>query len=559
MTPPGSDVDLITPGPTPWERPRAGPLVVALVGVATFVAGVAASVLQESRSAHTKDRLMRDATAMAGAMWETQLACEHFLNTGRDQHRQHYETALAAARKGADDVLRCGADLGSASIYVARGVDQARDEFEDWQKQYARKAIAFRLEKGGRHLAPFLKRGGGPDAATQIHGALQFLYGQIGEALEFEWKVRLRRLAGLGALILLGAAAGLGGQAVHRREQRRELETLAARSTWLESLAEFAEHVQHSATVTQAAGLLTDALVRMAGNATVVLRDPDGGPGALIASAAGDLPADAATSALLAEANACPVLRNGVALGVAEVSRGRACRCPLGAPATGGYRCEPLRAGERTVGIVNVRFAPGRPATAPELNHLASLARVMSLSLGSLYALHDARNEAITDPLTGLPNRRFLDGHLATLMKGNLREGRPLALLMLDLDHFKRFNDAHGHPAGDALLKAAAAVFADCVREGDTVARYGGEEFTAVLPGADRAAALDTAERIRNGVAALRLDTLPDLPLPVITLSIGLALAPADGRSATALVATADQALYRAKEGGRNRVVVAGA
>jgi diguanylate cyclase len=135
-----------------------------------------------------------------------------------------------------------------------------------------------------------------------------------------------------------------------------------------------------------------------------------------------------------------------------------------------------------------------------------------------------------------------------------VEQGQPLSLLMIDIDHFKRFNDTHGHPVGDLVLKLVAAKLAEKASSPRLAARYGGEEFAILLPGADSAATVDLAEQIRSEVATREVVLKAEgRRLGVVTLSIGAAtLRP--GEPVEALVARADAALYRAKGAGRNRV-----
>jgi diguanylate cyclase (GGDEF)-like protein len=171
-------------------------------------------------------------------------------------------------------------------------------------------------------------------------------------------------------------------------------------------------------------------------------------------------------------------------------------------------------------------------------------------------ALREARELAITDPLTGLYNRRYLWELLRReLLKGR-RGATPVAALLVDLDHFKRFNDTWGHDAGDLVLKAAAKVLREAVRDSDIACRYGGEELAVVLPGAPLEIAIERAEAMRRGVAALRLD-YDGKPLDAITASFGVAVFPRHAEDAETLLRAADSALYRAKREGRNRVRIA--
>jgi diguanylate cyclase (GGDEF)-like protein len=166
---------------------------------------------------------------------------------------------------------------------------------------------------------------------------------------------------------------------------------------------------------------------------------------------------------------------------------------------------------------------------------------------------------SVTDPLTGLANRRHLMAELEREVRRSSRLSRKFAVVMLDVDHFKNFNDSYGHPAGDELLKRLAQALQDLVREVDTAARYGGEEFLAILTETPAGAAEQVAERIRGRLAEERFAPQGGTVAVGVTVSIGLAEFPTDGTSPETLISAADKALYRAKEGGRNRVVVASA
>jgi diguanylate cyclase (GGDEF)-like protein len=169
--------------------------------------------------------------------------------------------------------------------------------------------------------------------------------------------------------------------------------------------------------------------------------------------------------------------------------------------------------------------------------------------------LRESRTElerlSVTDPLTGLYNRLRMMEVLENEVRRSHRLHHPFAVLMADVDLFKRYNDAHGHPAGDAVLKRVAAIMRDASRDVDFVARYGGEEFLIVMPETEIEAATEVAQRIRKKLAAERL------PAGEITLSLGVAGFPAHGDTPDALIAAADAALYEAKRAGRDRVVAA--
>lgn len=212
---------------------------------------------------------------------------------------------------------------------------------------------------------------------------------------------------------------------------------------------------------------------------------------------------------------------------------------------------------DRVAGLLNWKTAGRQRRLRMEMEEADKLLRVTSLALSSRLALDTATRDATTDALTGVFNRRFMDGFLDKQMRGAARLRRPLSFLLMDLDKFKSFNDTHGHPAGDVLLRAFARTAAACVRDGDLVARYGGEEFGVVLPDADLEAAAEIAERIRASAEAMKVAELSGLKPPIATVSIGLAIAPGNGRTPAELIGSADEALYRSKQGGRNRVTAA--
>jgi len=157
------------------------------------------------------------------------------------------------------------------------------------------------------------------------------------------------------------------------------------------------------------------------------------------------------------------------------------------------------------------------------------------------------------DGLTGLYNHKAFQERLVEEVERAERYGHSVALLMLDIDHFKQINDTHGHPAGDAVLRMIADLMSSHVRPSDHVARYGGEEFTILLPHATQSGALTSAERLRRTIETRAVQVTKEVMLKV-TVSIGVAVFPDDALSADKLISAADDALYAAKQAGRNRV-----
>lgn len=194
------------------------------------------------------------------------------------------------------------------------------------------------------------------------------------------------------------------------------------------------------------------------------------------------------------------------------------------------------------------------------VTYLGSFVIMLTSSLGFVFMCKDRADEtnrrlATLDALTGLANRRSLITALERDVARSVRTGEPVAVLMMDIDHFKRINDEYGHPAGDAVICRVAQVLSGRLRSQDIVGRYGGEEFLAVLPATDMAGAYTVAAQLIHAVAnTSTLGTGVHIPA---TISIGVAggvMTPGDGWDM--LVAAADRALYRAKEGGRNRAEI---
>jgi diguanylate cyclase (GGDEF)-like protein len=175
----------------------------------------------------------------------------------------------------------------------------------------------------------------------------------------------------------------------------------------------------------------------------------------------------------------------------------------------------------------------------------------------------DARRRAVTDELTGVYNRRFLDEALDGYFESAREAGRPLSLVMIDLDRFREINERHGQKEGDRVIAGAVSAFKRVLRETDVIARYGGDEFTVILPDTGLEAAREIAERMRREVGGFDSDGARvyeppgSEPAVRVTTSQGVASYPACGADAKTIKEKADGALYRAKEGGRNRVVCA--
>jgi diguanylate cyclase (GGDEF)-like protein len=212
----------------------------------------------------------------------------------------------------------------------------------------------------------------------------------------------------------------------------------------------------------------------------------------------------------------------------------------------------PLRLRDQSPGYLAVFRCRGAARfEAEDVRLLTLLAAWAAMALENLRLAQNVEKLAVTDDLTQVYNYRFLKSALRREIKRAGRYHQDLALLMIDVDNLKTYNDRHGHLRGSFLLREMAGLFASHVRSWDLVAKYGGDEFTVILPQTDLAGALAAGERLRG---AIEEHQFPLAHLGQITVSIGVAAFPADGQTTSALIETADRALYLAKQRGRNQI-----
>jgi diguanylate cyclase (GGDEF)-like protein len=222
------------------------------------------------------------------------------------------------------------------------------------------------------------------------------------------------------------------------------------------------------------------------------------------------------------------------------------------AVAAGPALFAPVTDRRRALGyIAAYRRAGGAAFSEEQVRVMALLASWTGMALETLRLSERVEKLAITDDLTQVYNYRFLKTALRREMKRAMRFGQELSLVMLDVDNLKAYNDCHGHLRGSFLLKRLARLLAEHVRSFDLIAKYGGDEFTLILPQTGREGARIVAERMR---AAVQAHGFPLAPAGSITISLGLATFPTDAHDGRELIRAADRALYRAKQGGRNRV-----
>jgi diguanylate cyclase (GGDEF)-like protein len=256
----------------------------------------------------------------------------------------------------------------------------------------------------------------------------------------------------------------------------------------------------------------------------------------------------------LHELRRCPAVRRSNLYVTDNVAARLSFRCPVYPVESGTLACIPLVALGETVGAIHLHWATPQELSLPVRLAMMRVSEHSALSIANRRLLLALRGQADTDGRTGLTNSRAFDEAVQRRLAARSKNERA-AVLMLDLDHFKDFNDRYGHPAGDEALRVFAQLLETSIRDQDLAARYGGEEFAVYLAGLGVTEAAEVAERIRE-----RLETtiIPLGPGKTgrLTVSIGIAAAPEDGSELVTLLRAADEALYRAKLGGRNRVVM---
>jgi len=219
------------------------------------------------------------------------------------------------------------------------------------------------------------------------------------------------------------------------------------------------------------------------------------------------------------------------------------------------YLCVPVVAQTDNLGMLHIRGLQGK-----SVDHLKQLALLVAgrvaLALSNLRLSEILRVQSIRDQLTGLFNRRYMEEMMQREVHRAVRYNRPLGIMMMDIDHFKKYNDTHGHPAADAILRELGHLIQSHIRREDIACRYGGEEFIIIMAEASLQDTRNRAESLRSEIREMTV-TYGDINLGGITVSIGVSGFPAHGRTPQELIQAADNALYRAKREGRDRVALA--
>lgn len=221
------------------------------------------------------------------------------------------------------------------------------------------------------------------------------------------------------------------------------------------------------------------------------------------------------------------------------------------------YYCFPILAHGETVGLMHLRAAKENGDNFRESKKLAQMcAEQISMAIANVQMRDQLHDQSVRDPLTGLFNRRHMNDSLRKLINASQNSGKKLSLIALDVDHFKKFNDNHGHDAGDMVLRAVGSVLEQACDVDDIACRPGGEEFTLIVSGSSQEDVITKAELLRQAVEAIVV-RYGEKSLPRITISLGVAHYPAHGTMPQDLLRASDDALYDAKAKGRNQVCIA--
>lgn len=262
----------------------------------------------------------------------------------------------------------------------------------------------------------------------------------------------------------------------------------------------------------------------------------------------------AATSQTLFVAHECFALRRGQPHFVEDTGNSLCCYHLLH-PLPATYCCVPMVARGKAIGVLYLCPAETEALVTAQHQLAITVAQQVALALANLKLYETLQNQSIRDPLTGLFNRRYLEESLTRELHRAQRSQQPLSLIVIDVDHFKRFNDTFGHDAGDAVLRELGRFLQSNVRTSDVACRFGGEEMVLILPETSLADARQRAEQLRQGVKQITIKHHQSLG--TITISLGVACFPEQADSREALMKAADAALYRAKAEGRDRVATA--
>ena len=276
----------------------------------------------------------------------------------------------------------------------------------------------------------------------------------------------------------------------------------------------------------------------------------------VVAAAWGDDAPAQGTVVLVDSPIRCLGVRRGSVYIVEDASDDLQVICPAHPTPRGSVMCAPMVALGQVVGVIHLERSEPSAFDVDAQRQATRVAEQVGLAVANGRLIRKMEALALTDPLTGMPNARFFDPYLDRELAAADRDGQPLGLVMVDIDHFKQFNDMFGHAAGDDALRTFASTARKVLRASDVAARYGGEEFVIALRHADLETSRSVAEKLRQAVEGLPVEVSPGRHAGM-TISLGVASSVTHGTDRMSLLRAADRGLYAAKRGGRNRVEAA--
>jgi diguanylate cyclase (GGDEF)-like protein len=566
------------------------PLFVLLCAVALFFYAYWSGVNTERSALLSKESAARGESLLRHVT-EASMAVTSFILTGQKDLLDPYDEAVAGAQEDLIRLREVEDDPGQL-----QELGRIRAGFDQMQKEWALPTIQ-KVRRGENLDAPGVSRDGRKRMASIRDQVLKLLREdaakneeQMGEA---EMVRRRMLVVGIGVagllggilLFLTGAVTRLIVfpvlQLIHASEQvgrgdfqpvlppmvdnefgvlsrsfshmtaalRREREEMAA-------LTRFSEAVKQCTSEREVYDLILYSLKERFQPRQVIifkLTSPENflEPAAFLVP----LPPEAGAWPVIEEPHNCKAIRTGRPFRVNDVTIEPLCPSEFLLPTEGSYYCGPLIAGGIIIGSVRIEAA--KDLWTPERERLLeSYLSGAASALSNLRLLATMKQQANIDMLTGLYNRRFLEDYARKIFAIARRREKPVGLIMMDLDHFKTFNDVYGHEIGDRILRHFAKAVTAPMRETNLAARYGGEEFVVILPDTGPQACQLVAERIRKAVMMMVVPSNTDKPLPQVTVSMGIAVFPDHGQTMEELIQASDKALYESKRGGRNRITV---
>jgi diguanylate cyclase (GGDEF)-like protein len=561
--------------------------------LALSVGGLRATVVEA-------DALAGEAAKLRAALLDQETGLRGYELTGDDPFLGPYRHGLRVER-GAIDALTLGAPTPELQRAI-RGADEAA---ERWRLEWAEPAIALaasgdldavreRVADGDGVRLFEVVRGavGGVEleikkireaAIAEVDRAQALVLGLLVVAVAIvavllsigAWWIYRRVAAPLATLVRTAEALERGESVNFVAERPDELGTLAVTLERLQATAKrrydtAAEMAERSTVFNRLSELISyasdeHAIIR-AGTAAFERLVPNVGGDLLLVNASFDQLrvvtswGDAATPTTgplaVDKPTACPGIRRNAVQVTRSAFDAFSLTCEIHPLRAGSLLCVPMVSLNEVLGVVHLERAEDDAFGDEDVKTASRIAEQIALAMANLRLMRRMENQAMTDPLTGLVNARFFDPLVEKELAAARRDGRPVGILMLDLDRFKDFNDTHGHPAGDEALRSFARTVRGALRESDTAARYGGEEFAVLLRNSDLAGARAVAEKVRAAIELTPVEIGPNR-FARISASIGVAASDTHGTDRLQLMRLADGALYRAKESGRNAVMTA--